>query len=472
MSDLIRLNRLSDDEQGILKEILHRIDSHRHFNADRAKWYEASKKITSLGASSARHIGQVETVAGWPGLVVDSLEERLNIIGPVVPGASDTLIEHIWADNMLDADYSPAHLDALIHGVAFLTATTGGPGDPDPTITVESPMTTSGIYDPIRRQLSSAATRTVDDNGQTIAATLFLPDQTIRVIRQEHAWKVIDRSIHGIGRVMVERLVNRTRASRHWGRSEITRPILSYTKAAMRTLLRAELSAEFFSQPQRWALGVDKNSFTRPDGSIASPWETYIGFLWALSDPDDPDAKRPQLGQFDSESPAPFIEMVKMYSQLVAGEAALPPTWLGFVTENPASADQIRATEARHVSRAERRQAAFGVAWKQILLDAAALASGGQIPQGERTARIQWRDAATPTKAASTDAVTKLITAGALPPTSRVTYELLGFDDTTISRLVADSAALEARRAMTTLATGAAATARLALAASAGIEES
>lgn len=95
-----------------------------------------------------RRLSGVETVAGWPGLVVDALEERLNIVGPVGPvgpGATDTELDAIWADNSLEADYFPTHLETLIHGVAFLTASRGGPGDPDPTITVESPCTMSGI---------------------------------------------------------------------------------------------------------------------------------------------------------------------------------------------------------------------------------------------------------------------------------------------------------------------------------------
>ena len=145
MADVLALDRLDDDEERILKEILNRISSHRGFNADRARWYEASRKIRSLGASSVRRLSGVETVAGWPGLVVDALEERLNIVGPVVPGATDTELDAIWADNSLEADYFPTHLEALIHGVAFLTASRGGPGDPDPTITVESPCTMSGI---------------------------------------------------------------------------------------------------------------------------------------------------------------------------------------------------------------------------------------------------------------------------------------------------------------------------------------
>lgn len=467
MTELLSLSVLDEDEEATLKEIISRIKAHESFNRDRARWYEASRTIRSLGASSVRRLAGVETVAGWPGLVVDALEERLNIIGPVVPGAQDTELEHIWLANSLEADYSPAHLEALIHGVSFLTASRGGDGDPDPTVTVESPLTTSGIWDPVRRRLSAAASVTFDEQGREAGATLFLPDQTVTAVRGTDGWSVVNRDWHGAGRVMVRRLVNRTRASRHWGRSEITRPVLSYTKAAMRTLVRSEIASEFFSQPQRWALGVDKNAFTTPSGDQASPWEAYIGFIWAMSDPDDPDAKRPELGEFSSSSPAPFIDLVKMYSQLVAGEAALPPTWLGFVTENPASADQIRATEARHVSRAERRQAVFGTAWRGILLDAAALANNGQVPAGLESARIQWRDAATPTKAAATDAVTKLVAAGVLPATSRVTYELLGYDTTTVDRLVADAAAQQTRQALAVLGSGTATVASRALAASA-----
>lgn len=57
MADVLALDRL-DDEERILKEIL----------------------------------------TGWPGLVVDALEERLNIVGPVGPvgpGATDTELDAI-----------------------------------------------------------------------------------------------------------------------------------------------------------------------------------------------------------------------------------------------------------------------------------------------------------------------------------------------------------------------------------------
>ena len=177
-----------------------------------------------------------------------------------------------------------------------------------------------------------------------------------------------------------------------WGRSEITEPIISYTQAAIRTLLRAEIGSEFFSAPQRYVLNMSEDMFG-PDRSMAEQaLKMYAGHMMMFSagDPDDP---VPQLGQFAASSPAPFIEMVKMYAQMVAGEAALPPTYLGFVTDNPASADQIRATEARHVKRAERRQRTFGRAWQAALITAVAL-GGGMFPDNRLA--VRWKDASTP----------------------------------------------------------------------------
>ncbi|MCY1246641.1 hypothetical protein D9M72_598970 [compost metagenome] len=50
----------------------------------------------------------------------------------------------------------------------------------------------------------------------------------------------------------------------------------------------------------------------------------------------------------------------------------------------------------------------------------------------------KWRNPATPTIAAQADATTKLVQAGVLPADSAVTLELMGFDQTTIDRIVAD----------------------------------
>src|SRR5699024_11486200 len=57
----------------------------------------------------------------------------------------------------------------------------------------------------------------------------------------------------------------------------------------------------------------------------------------------------PATGQYQSAPPTPYIEQLKMLSQLCSAQSGVPSSYFGFHTENPPSADAIRALEARLV---------------------------------------------------------------------------------------------------------------------------
>ncbi len=133
-----------------------------------------------------------------------------------------------------------------------------------------------------------------------------------------------------------------------------------------------------------------------------------------------------KLHEFRPAPPTPYIEQIKAYSQLLAAESGIPAPYLGFVTDNPSSADSIRQQEYRLVKRAERRQKSFGLAWREVAYLALLLRDGGVDPQVFREVGVKWRDASTPTRAAAADEASKLIPIGVLPPDSTVTYDRLG----------------------------------------------
>lgn len=432
---------LSDDELAELTECVRRIEAHAQYNQGRRDYYEAHQRVQDLGIAVPPQLKNTLTAVGWPGLVVDSIDERLDIDRMVIPGGrvEDLGVDQIWADNELDLLYPEAHVEALIQGVGFLATSVGDEGQPEQVISVEPPTSMSGVYDPRRRALTAAASVTRNDEGVITGATLYRPYVTVTATRlsTEKAWSVTGRQEHGMPRPLVRRLVNRARGSRQWGRSEITRPIISYTQSAARTLLGAEVSREFYNAPQRWVMGANEEDFRDENGNKVSPWKSYTGRMLALSIDEDT-GQAPTVGQFPASSPQPYIDLVRMYSQLVAGEAGLPAHYLGFVTENPASADQIRAVENRHVKRAERRQVAFGAAWRGAMIDAITLRDGPEAAREASLLRVKWRDASTPTRAAAADATLKITQAGVIPPESEIILEDLGYDEVDIARIRAD----------------------------------
>lgn len=423
------LNVLSDSEMATAKSLIDLLDARTNVNLRKQAYYEGTQRVRDLGISIPPEMKDIATVVGWPGTVVDVLEERLDLEGFALPDgdASDFGIDEIVDANDLLVESGMGNLDALIYGVAFIAAGTGMEGEPDPLLTIESPLHMTAVWDARSRRVSAALSRTWNaDLSRTESFTLYLPDQTIRASRgQTTEWKVDNRDQHELGQVTVSRLVNRRRASNVNGRSEITRAIRSYTDHAVRTMLGMEVAREFYSSPQRWVMGADEKAFVGPDGNPKTAWESYLGRFLALTR--DENGELPTVGQFASNSPAPYIEEVRMLSQMVSAESAVPATQLGFVSENPPSADSVRMLESRLIKRAERRQAGFGRSGYVAAIKNAVLVRDGVVAEPLQKLIALWRDPSTPTRSAAADEVTKYVAAGVLPARSDVTWKRAGF---------------------------------------------
>ncbi|WP_166140839.1 phage portal protein [Nocardioides ochotonae] len=423
--------RLTDDEADLIAEHLHTLARLRMGNLMRAAYYDGRQRVRHLGIAIPPALRNIEVVVGWPGTAVDALEERLDFQGWTSTSGGDLFgLDEIFEDNGLAIDGALGHLDALIYGASFVILGAAYDDEPSPLITVESPLRVTGEWSGRLRRLTSAVSiDEVTDAGDPQTITLYRPDYNVTATYRSGVWHVEDtegrpgRDPHRLGRVQVVPLVNRPRASRPWGRSEITRAVRSTTDQAVRTLLGMEVNREFYSAPQRYALGADESSFADADGNLRTGWELVMGRMLAL--PRDEDGELPQVGEFNAASPAPYLEQVRGLAQLLAAEAAIPATYLGFISDNPASADAIRAAEARLIKRAERRQVTFGRAWREVAR-LALLIREGHVPDGFNEVGVKWRDAATPTRAAAADEAVKLVAADILPADSEVTYDRLG----------------------------------------------
>lgn len=440
---------LEDDHRSMIGEALSRLSVFEGSNRRLEAFYEGPKRIKQLGiAMPSRLEDKLSTVLGWGGTAVDVLEERLDWQG--WESDTDYGLGEVFAANELESDSGLAHLDALIYGTSFVTVSTGQDGEPSPLITVESPRTMTGAYDPRRRRLSWAvAVDRRTDLGEPELVKLFLPDETVTVSRGGTGWKVEERDQHRLGRVPVVQLVNRPRASRLGGRSEISRAVQSLVIQAVRTLGGMEVNREFYVSPQRYALGPDADAFTDVNGQPMG-WEAIMGRLLVLPRDEDTD-QLPQVGQFTAASPAPFVDQINHLAQLLAAEIGVPSSYLGFTTQNPASADAIRSAEARLVKRAERRQSGFGRGWIEVA-KLSMLHRDGRLPDGVLDLSCRWRDAATPTRAAAADEALKLVSAGILPADSSVLYSRLGFSPQEVRTLEAEKRRAEAAARLDALA--------------------
>ncbi|HVK26667.1 MAG TPA: phage portal protein [Actinokineospora sp.] len=181
-------------------------------------------------------------------------------------------------------------------------------------------------------------------------------------------------------------------------------------------------------------MGFDQDDFFDQQGNPLTPWQAVAGVLWAS--PKSPKDDGVSVGQFPEADLSNFHNTLNALARLTASLSGLPPHFLGYATENPASADGIRSSEGRHIKRAERRQRSFGDGWEQVMR-LVLLVRDGRIPAEALRMEAMWMDAATPTFAAQADAVTKLYGADKLLP-RRASRRALGYSDTEILDMEAE----------------------------------
>ena len=147
-------------------------------------------------------------------------------------------------------------------------------------------------------------------------------------------------------------------AKRQFGHSRISRACMDYAKSAMRTVKRMEISAEFYSFPQKYATGLAQ------DAEDMEPWKAAMSAMMTFSKDDEGDS--PSIGQFQIGSMAPHVEQLKSIASMFAGETGLTLDDLGFVTSNPSSAEAINAGHETLRLMATKAQRCFGIGFKNV----------------------------------------------------------------------------------------------------------
>lgn len=394
---------LSLDDTRVINNLIAQHGYYFPFDERHDRYYEGHQRLAQIGLAVPPELRRFETIVNWPRLAIDSINERLEPRAFMLPGedTADEILQDGWESNDLDSEAPKHHLDTMIFGRGFVCLGTNGEDAEHPLITVESPRELSVSIDPRTRRVTQAFRLYGIDEKNKIPryATVYRPDSTSWYEMQAGGWAETDRDDHMLGRVPVIPFYNRLRPGRWHGVSEMA-DVITLTDAAARSLTNLQIAAETHSVPQRYALGMTKGDFVDVDGKPLPAWEAYYGTIWATAN------DKASVGQFAASALSNFHETVNHYARLVSALTGLPPHFLGFSTDNPASADAIRSSEARLVKRVELKQRELGDSWGRVLAFYIRLKTG-EWPDGRRI-KVDWQDASTPTVAARTDAVVKL----------------------------------------------------------------
>ncbi|EOM77289.1 phage portal protein [Rhodococcus rhodnii] len=430
------------DEQNLFDELLRQYFAKLPRNRIRQQYFDAKNAFKDLGIAIPPDLVNIGTVLGWPAKAVDGLARRNKMDGFVIPGTTseDIGIDEIWDANNMEIEVPQVHTSAYTHSCAFVTVVEGDTqsGEPDVVISPRSALDGTGLWDTRRRQLKAfLAIVDVDDAGRPSLLLMYTPDRVIHIERYTLGWR-IERRRHRLGRVPVEVLVHGPHLKRPFGTSRISRPVMSITDSALRTAVRMEVHAEFFSSPQRWAMGADESAFVDPaTGELKSQWQAIMGRIWAIGRDDQGNV--PQVGTFASSSPQPHSDQLRTYATMFSGETSIPVGSLGVVQDNPSSAEAIHAAKEDLLIEADYCNRVFGVGWRRIATTALQLAERRTEPRPEwRKLRAKWRNPATMSQQSMAIAGRQYVETFPWLAETEVGLELAGLDETMVARAMAE----------------------------------
>ncbi|WP_270597409.1 hypothetical protein [Enterococcus asini] len=308
------------------KLVSHRNKVNMRYNQYAMKYIDQDVSVTI-----PRQIrGRYRSVLGWCAKGVDALADRLVFR----EFANDQYnVNSIFAANNPDVFFDSAVLSALIASCSFVYISKVEEGLP--RLQVIEASNATGIIDPITGLLTEGyAVLERDDKGNPAVEAYFSPTQTDYYYKNPD---IKDFSIENpTGHPLLVPLIHRPDAVRPFGRSRITRAGMYYQRYAKRTLERADITAEFYSFPQKYVVGTSQES--KPLDS----WKATVSAMLEFTK--DEDGDKPSLGQFTTSSMSPFTEQLKTAAAGFAGETGLTLDDLGFVSDNPSSVEAIKAS--------------------------------------------------------------------------------------------------------------------------------
>ena len=321
----------------------------------RYQYYEMKNNTLDFQISTPPELRWFMGTLGWCGRAVDSMADRL-----VFRKFKNDIysFNEIYDQNNKDVLIDSAILAALISSCSFIYITTE---DDEVKMRVIDGRHATGIIDSVTNMLKEGyAVLEFDEFDNPITEAYFVPGMTYLYDKDGNLTAQVPNTAPY---PLLVPVINRPDATRPFGHSRISRACMSLVDTAIRTVKRSEIAAEFFSYPQKYVLGMSA------DSEEMNKWQATMSAMLRIDK--DVDGDRPVVGQFQSQSMTPHTEMLRAIAGLFAGETGLTLDDLGFPSQNPSSAEAIKASHETLRLAARKAQRDFGVG----LLNAGFLAS-------------------------------------------------------------------------------------------------
>lgn len=312
-----------------IEYLRNKLNKHKRRVDLRYKQYDMKYKDSDVGITIPPEIrNRYKAILGWCGKGVDSLADRL--VFREFDNDNFELNE-IFNMNNPDTFFDSAVLSAMIASCCFVYISKGE--EDIPRLQVIEASNATGIIDPITGLLEEGyAVLSRDKQGKPNLEAYFLPGRTDYYTDGKFSYSIENI----VNYPLLVPIIHRPDAVRPFGRSRITRAGMYYQRYAKRTLERADITAEFYSFPQKYITGLSQ------DAEPMEKWKATISSMLQFTKDDE--GGSPKLGQFTTPSMSPFTEQLRTAAAGFAGETGLTLDDLGFVSDNPSSVEAIKAS--------------------------------------------------------------------------------------------------------------------------------
>lgn len=312
----------------------------------RYEYYEMKNTVRDLNVSTPIQLRWLNEVLGWCAKGVDVLADRLVFR----EFRNDNFgINEILQVNNPDILFDSAILAALISACSFIYIYPDDDGTP--RMQAIDGGNATGEIDPVTGLLKEgyAVLQRDSSTGNPIVEAYFLPEATYYFdVRTGD----VREFRHPVQHPLLVPIIYRPDSIRPFGHSRISRACMSILNGAVRTLKRSEITAEFYSFPQKYATGVAQ------DAEQMDKWKATVSSMLIFTQDDE--ANHPVIGQFAQQSVTPHIEQIRMLASAFAGEMGMTIEDLGFPQANPSSAEAIKASHNNLQLTARKAQRTFG----------------------------------------------------------------------------------------------------------------
>lgn len=394
---------IADSDKDLFRKLYETWESKRYRNLLRTIYYEGKNALRDFGIAVPPQMQSAYTPLQWIAKGVHAVTRRSVFEGFVASsGSADPFgMAGVLADNHFLEEFPAAVTSSAVHACSFLTVTEGdtSQGEPEVLIIPRAADASAAVWDKRRRRIAGFLS-IVDagDSGPT-EILFYTPDTVYSCSKPSSGW-VTSSIPNRLGEVPVARLAYLPELNRPFGHSRITRTAMGLTDAAVRTLLRSEVSAEFYSADKYWLFGADVTKFIGDD-----KWSALMGRMNAIDTDDEETIK---IERFTGSSPQPHTDQMRLIQAMFADDQNLDVKFAD--ASNPSSADAIYAAKEDLIIDVRDANRVWGRGAVKAFQLAVQLRDGGGMTDELRSLAAQFTDPAIVSPSARADAFSKLST--------------------------------------------------------------